>query len=105
MKYKVTGKQKEVVRKIEGESYVEIGMFRLWFSNTGLSILTSRGGVFPSAWSSNYIYRNGDVKDDIREVLKESIRQVEAFDREKALAELKEALTRVDEIAELAMGK
>lgn len=101
MEYKVFGKQQEIVTEKKGEVRVEMGMFALWFSPSSVSVLPTSLNLSPAAFNSDYIFRGGDVKDSIRDVLKKSIQQVIDFDKEKALEELKDALTRVDEIAAL----
>lgn len=91
-------KRKKVI--IERDLCVTLGdMFKIRFDKFYL-YLTSKGASIAPSGTLELDYGKANPQQ-IRECIEESIRQVEAFDKEAALAELRQALEQVDDIVEL----
>jgi hypothetical protein len=92
-----SGNRKKVVTERDME--VTLGScFRLKFAGHYFYVGSACCGLYPTG--IEYDCGNANA-EHIRHVLMDAIVQVETFDKDAALAELKQALEQVDEIVEL----
>ena len=106
LKLKKTGRAKRTVRKVEisGESEVQMEHFRLTLDKYGVFISQAEyGRMSPGVVAP--LCRHEDTTALVHCALLEALQIVESFNKDAAIAELKEAIRYSQRIADLLLSK
>jgi hypothetical protein len=102
MKIEIT---KEAPLRIVQPALAKFGTYGIKVEEYGMFLFSLAETLSPHAWAESQQFDNGDYSGCVRNILERAIEQVENFDRESVLTELRYALKHADEITAALTSK